>query len=287
VYYVCAQEKGWQDFLVETVIKTQRETNADCVYLDVFGLWHTSLCYSKEHNHQIPSWYNLSTHKLIKRIRLSLPDNVVLWTEFQLTDINSQYVDGNIAYYHLSLHETFVNSHNRLDGAAKMYSEPSMSLYRYMFTDVKQVDINSGNERSVNGINRFKFIFFNGEAFYSNGWFLLNDNVRKELMIKSIAIQKKYSDCFYSDNITPLIPTERAFIYANKFEGTDKTVYTLYNGRYNTVRGEVLAIEHNQGDKYYDAWNDKPILPQIIEGRAIITQKLNPQGLGCIVQYKN
>ncbi len=287
VYYVCPQEEDWQNFFVETVIKTQRDTNADCVYLDVFGLWHTSICYSKEHGHRKPSWYNQTTHELIKRIRQSLPDNVVLWTEFQLTDINSQFVDGNIAYYHLSLHETFVKSHDPLEGVAGMYSEPPISLYRYMFPDVKQVDINSGNERSVNGIGRFKFIFFNGEAFYSNGWFLLNDRVRKELMIKSIAIKKKYSDCFYSDNITPLIPTERAYVYANKFAGIDKTVYTLYNGRYNTIRGGVLAIEHKEGAKYYDAWNDQFISPQIINGRAIISQKLGPQSLGCIVQYNN
>ncbi|OHB54002.1 MAG: hypothetical protein A2Y12_04975 [Planctomycetes bacterium GWF2_42_9] len=287
VFYVCPQQKDWQDFLVETAKRVQSDTNADCIYLDVFGLWHTSACYSREHGHRSPSWYNLAAHDLIKRLREALPDHVAIWTEFPLTDLNTQFVDGNIQYYYLSLHETFVKSHDILDEQAGMYSDPPMTVYRYIFPDVKQVDLTSGNERSVNGINRYKFVFFNGDAFYDNGWFVFDERTRNELMIKTMSIQKKFSDCFYSNDITPLVVTERAHIYANKFAGTDKTVWTLYNSRFTTVRGPVLAIEHREGAKYYDAWNDKIISPQIVNGRAIISQKLGPQSLGCIVQYRN
>jgi hypothetical protein len=286
VYYVCPQQKDWQDFFVETAIKVQSDTSADCIYLDVFGLWHTSVCYSKEHGHRSPSWYNQATHDLIKRVREALPDHVVLWTEFPLTDLNAQFVDGYINYYYLSLNETFVKSHDTVEEQAALYSEPSMTVYRFIFPDVKQVDLSAGIERAVNGVNMLKFVFFNGDAVYDNGWFVSDERTRKELMIKSTAIKKKLSDCFYSTNIAPLVTTERAYVYANKFAGKDKTVWTIYNGRFTTVRGPVLAIEHKEGAKYYDAWNDKFIVPQIVNDRAIITQKLGPQALGCIVQYE-
>jgi len=53
------------------------------------------------------------------------------------------------------------------------------------------------------------------------------------------------------------------------------------------VFGPTLAIEHQDGAAYYDAWNDAVLSPQIVDGRAIITQKLGPQALGCIVQRRN
>jgi hypothetical protein len=286
VYYVCPQQKDWQDFFVETAKQVQSDTNADCIYLDVFGLWRTSVCYSREHGHRSPSWYNQAAHDLIQRVREALPDHVAIWTEFPLTDLNTQFVDGNITYYYLSLHETFVKSHDTLEEQAALYSEPSMAVYRFVFPDMKQFDLSAGNERAVNGVNMLKFIFFNGDAVYDNGWFTPDERTRKELMIKSVAIKKKFSDCFYSANVTPLVPTERAAVYANKFSGKDRILWTLYNGRYTMVSGPTLAIEHQDGAAYYDAWNDAVLSPQIVDGRAIITQKLGPQSLGCIVQYK-
>jgi hypothetical protein len=286
MYGMCIQQKDWQDFIVETAEKVQKETNANCVYLDVFGLWHTNVCYSKKHGHKVPSWYAEGTHELIKRIRDVLPQHVALWTEFPLADLNAQFVDGNIEYYHLSLNETFAKSYDTLDEQALQYSSPSITAYRFLFPDVKQFDLAAGVEGAVNSINMLKFTFFNGDAIYDNGWFVYKERTRKELMIKSTAIKKKFRDCFYSSNISPLVETERAYVYANKFAGEDKTVWTIYNGRYNTVKGPVLAIEHKEGCKYYDAWNDKMITPAIVNGRAIITQKLDPQAVGCIVQYE-
>ena len=52
------------------------------------------------------------------------------------------------------------------------------------------------------------------------------------------------------------------------------------------MRGPVLAIEHQDGATYYDAWNDKVLTPEIIDGKAIINMKLGPQGLGCVAQTR-
>jgi len=284
-WYVCPQQKDWLDDFVANAKKIQKETNANVMYFDVVGFWRTNTCYSKEHGHPIPSWYNEATFDLMKSLREALPSNVAIWTEYPLTDVNTQYTDGNIAYYYLTLYELWAKPYDTLE-SANMYSDPSVNLFRFIFPHVKQVDLPIGNERAANGVNRLKFTFFNGDAIYDNGWLSMQSRTRTELMVKSMAIKQKFRDCFYSSNITPLVSTEQAKVYANKFAGKDKTVYTLYNGRYTTVRGGVLAIEHKEGAAYYDLWNEKDITPQIVEGRAIIEQKLDPQGLGCIVQYE-
>ncbi|OHB58339.1 MAG: hypothetical protein A2Y07_08570 [Planctomycetes bacterium GWF2_50_10] len=284
-WYVCPQQKDWLDDFVKKAKKVQSETNADIMYFDVVGFWRTNTCYSKEHGHPVPSWYNQATYDLVKHLREALPPHVAIWTEYPLTDLNTQFTDGNIAYYYLTLYELWTKSHDTIE-RAEMYSDPSTNLFRFIFPNVKQIDLPIGNESAANGVNRLKFTFFNGDAIYDNGWLSMATRTRKELMIKSMSIKKQFSDCFYSANITPLVPTERAKVYANKFAGNRQTVYTLYNGRYTTIRGPVLAIEHKDGASYYDLWNEKSILPKIVNGRAIIDQKLGPQALGCIVQYE-
>ena len=81
-----------------------------------------------------------------------------------------------------------------------------------------------------------------------------------------------------------LVPTERAGIYANKFPGKNRTLWTLYNERMTTVRGTVLAIPHIEGAIYEDIWNGVALQPRIENGMALIDLRLDPQAIGAITQ---
>jgi hypothetical protein len=251
--------------------------------MDVVGFWRTNTCYAPDHGHRVPSWCNEATHELIERVRESLPRDVVIWTEYPVTDVSSQFIDGNISYYYLSLHELFAQAYDTPDRAS-LYAEPSVNLYRFLFPDVKQIDLPIGNNGSMNGPRRLKFIFFHGDGVYDNGWFQFHSRERETLMIKSTAIKNAYRDCFYSNDITPLVPTERGQVYANRFTGRGRTLWTLYNGRNTPVRGRVLAVEHVSGATYHDAWNDKELTPTVENGKAYLDLDLQAQGLGCVVQ---
>jgi hypothetical protein len=78
--------------------------------------------------------------------------------------------------------------------------------------------------------------------------------------------------------------TEKDGVHANKFPGEGRTAWTLFNARYMTVRGPLLAVDHVEGATYADVWNNQPLTPQISGGKAILSLKLDPQGLGCVVQ---
>jgi hypothetical protein len=80
------------------------------------------------------------------------------------------------------------------------------------------------------------------------------------------------------------VPTERGSVYANRFPGKARTVWTLYNARPNTMRGKVLALPHHEGATYRDEWNDKELQPEIRDGQAILSLELGPQSIGCISQ---
>jgi hypothetical protein len=128
-----------------------------------------------------------------------------------------------------------------------------------------------------------KFPFFNGEPLYDVSWFLYSGPNLPRIQ-HSLALQQEYADCFSSARPLMGVPTERWEVHANQFPGDGRTVWTLYNARYTTVRGPVLAVDHQPGATYHDAWNDEPLQPTIREGKAVLELELPPQGLGCVVQ---
>ena len=82
------------------------------------------------------------------------------------------------------------------------------------------------------------------------------------------------------------MPTAAGEIHANKFPGNNRTVWTLWNSRFNTYRGAVLEVEHKEGARYYDAWNVQEIKPEIKGNIARLSvSEIEPQGLGCVLQY--
>ena len=76
-------------------------------------------------------------------------------------------------------------------------------------------------------------------------------------------------------------------IMANKFPGKGSTLWTIYNQRYTTVRGEIMKVKHVKGATYFDVWNNKPLQTRISGDYAFISLELHPQAIGCIVQQIN
>ena len=73
-------------------------------------------------------------------------------------------------------------------------------------------------------------------------------------------------------------------IAANLFTGTNRKLWTLYNGLPKTYSGVVLEVPHRDGARYRDAWNGREITPVIAGGGARIALRIDPQQPGCVVQ---
>jgi Domain of unknown function (DUF6259) len=280
-WYICQGYKPVQDHYVESLKRIQKETGADMLYLDLLAVWHMYPCYTQGHGHRIPYWPNEVSRQLITRIREELPPHVVLWTEYPFNDVNTGYSDGTIQYYYMPIYRHFSRPYNVLECAPSFHELP-MNTFRFAFPDIKQICFTNHAEKNPNWSD-LKAIFFNGEALYDCSWYAFSSRCR-EMFNKTLKIKRAYVDCFTSKNPIPLVPTERNEVYANKFSGDHRTAWTLYNARFITVRGPILAIDHKPGATYYDAWNQKKLTPAIVNGKAIIELKMDPQELGCIVQ---
>ena len=281
-WYMCPELAAWRDHYVESLVRTQHETGVKVLYVDVFGFFRNYECYSPDHGHPAPCHTNRGAYALIRQLREALPDDVSIWSEYPLHDVGSQFIDGNIHYYCLDWHERFAKTYDRLDRPRRFAAAPQ-SAYRYAFPQVKQFVFLCGIKPTSGDC---KFPFYNGEGLDDCSW-CAYAGANLDRVKEGLAIQTKYADCFASATPIPDVPTRQRGVRANCFPGDGRTSWTLFNSRYTTVCGPVLEIEHLHGARYEDVWNGRPLEPEIIGDRAIISLKLYPQQLGCVVQTRH
>jgi hypothetical protein len=283
-YYVCPMVDLWRDHFVETAVRVQKETGAKILYIDVFAFYREHSCFAKDHGHPVPMAINPGSRDLLKKLRDKLPADVALYSEYPCTDLSANLNDGNLQYYNLSLEAHFVRSHD-IGEKAKLMNDPVQSIGRFAFTSLKQFSFVVGLDGDDNKGTRIKPVFFNGEGILDPTW-RLYPGVHGEFLRKSLHLREKYSDCFNSVAPEPLIHTLKQGVYANAFPGDGRTAYTLYNGRFTPVVGEMIELPFEAGDSYFDAWNGFMLNPSIKDGKATISLKLQPQSVGCVVRMK-
>ena len=280
-WYMCPNAAAWRDHYVESLARTQRETGVKVLYVDVFGFFRSAECYAPDHGHAVPCHTNRGSYALIRQLREALPDDVSIWSEYPLHDVGTQFIDGNIHYYCLDWHEHFAKTYDRLDGPRRFAAAPR-SAFRYAFPRVKQFVFPCG---MMPWSGDCKFPFYNGEALYDSSW-CLYAGANLDRVTKALAIQTKYADCFTSPAPVPDVPTLQRGVHANCFPGDGRTLWTLFNARYTTVRGPVLEVEHVEGARYEDVWNGRPLAARIVGDRAVLSLMLFPQQLGCVVRTR-
>lgn len=283
---MCWAFQPWQDHCMADLAKLRRDTGAKIIYLDVFPLQKGNACDSPTHGHEAPLWFDRTSHRVLSRLRDALSQDVAIYSEYPMSDVTAQDIDGNVAYYNLPLHRHFDKLYDvaRLDERAALEAEAPFSLYRYVFPTIKQFCFAVGVEHSRSD-SCLKIPFFNGDAELGVTWRLNPEHVR-QITNRGLAIQHRYAACFTTDHPQPAVPTLRRGVHANCFPGPDCTLWTLWNARYQTVRGSVLAVDHHPGDRYFDAWNNRPLEPQIHGSQTVLSVELDPQGLGCVVQSR-
>jgi len=279
---------AWKEHAVSNLARLARETGTNVLYLDVFATDDRAKSFASGRGHAVPSQTARDDAAFLKAIRKAIPAEVALWGEFPIPDVGSQYWDGFINYTPLFLHEYMAETLNT-DGHAPLDTDLNMlppDLFRFLFPKLRNVCFPVGNEGYTDGWRTLKFILFNGLALYDTTWRLFPENCRKKLS-HSLKIMTEYPDCFNSETPEMFVSTLRAKVHANRFPGIKRTVWTLFNSRYTTVKGKILETPHKNGMRYFDLWNGVKIEPEIRDGKAVISLVLEPQQIGCILQTED
>jgi len=273
--FMCPGAKGWQDYLAGVYRRVREETGALGFYIDQFGFCDRT-CFASTHDHP-PDWHVLPGEgQLTRKVRQALPPECVVYTENFPPDIHTVLQDGSFDY-----------AINYFQTTAHRWMPVPVRLGRFAFPDFKVLqiivcDLPVGtNEEAV------RQVFFNGDGFWIQGepdfWW------QPEALLvlrKCIAILREHADAFASDRCEPLVPTLVGGVFANKFEGKGKTVWTLYNANWRSVSDEILVVPHVSGARYIDAWNGVELKPRIVGKTAYLRLTLEPHGVGCVVQVR-
>ncbi len=272
-FVMCPGTAGWRQYLKGVYQRVQKETGALGFYIDEFGFCNRD-CFATDHGH--PSDWNVLRGEglLLRSVRKALPDESVVYTENFPPDIHTPLQDGSFDYA--------ISEYQRL---AHRWMPVPVRLARFAFPDFKvfQIivcDLPLGtNEEAV------QQVFFNGDGYWIQGepdsWW--HEGALKALR-KCLAILKKHSEAFVSDDCEPLVPTLIPGVFANRFSRARKTVWTLYNANWRSVSGEVLRIPHRFGATYYDEWNERPIAPRREGDVVYLCTQLGPHSVGCLVE---
>jgi hypothetical protein len=273
--FVCPAVQAWRSIQATTYATKCRELDIDGMYIDEFGFTGTEKdCYSGKHGHAVPSYpvlTELDTTRAVRQAVEAAKHGVALYTEESPCDVTSQYQDGSF---------TYAMSECRGRGA-----KVPLNLFRFAVPDFKTFEILICDKPTGSWATGVRWVFFNGEGIWlegpANEWFA--PETLAEIR-RCHAILREHRDAFTSDEPRPLVPTLAGNVFANYFPARGKEVWTLYNARHRTVRGEVLSVEHRPGWKWHDAWNNRSGEVRRDGAFDIVLTSLGPHGVGCVVR---
>ncbi len=273
--YVCPGVQAWRDVQAATYAAKVRELDVDGMYIDQFGFTgHWKDCYSDQHGHPVPSYpvrTELATTTAIRRAIDGAQSGVAIYTEESPCDVTSQVQDGSFTYEMNQLH-------------GRRATIP-VNLFRFAVPDYKTIEILYCDKPTATWATGVRWTFFNGEGLWLEGpadaWFAPQTLAA---IRKCYGILRKHRDAFTSLRPVPLVDTLAGGVLANYFPGEGEEVWTLYNTRHRTFRGEVLRIRHEPDRTWHDAWHDRPGDVRRDGAFDIISCELGPHGVGCVLR---
>jgi iron(II)-dependent oxidoreductase len=133
--------------------------------------------------------------------------------------------------------------------------------------------------------------FFNGVGFESweNIWGIWNGITPRdaEALRRISGIERAYADLLVSQAWEPHTPTLRHGVFASKFPGSDRTLWTIVNRNEYAVAGAQIDLPASEGVHYYDLWNGTRLTPALVNGRARLSFDLEARGYGAILATSN
>ena len=147
--------------------------------------------------------------------------------------------------------------------------------------------INVCNRWARDHTDDLQFAFFNGVGFeaWENIWGIWNQiSPRDSETIRRIAkIERAFPELLISPDWEPHTPSLQYGVFATKFPGRGKTLWTVVNRNEYGVSGDQLAVPDQPGRRYFDIWHGVELHSQPKNGIATLHFDLEPHGFGAVL----
>ena len=142
--------------------------------------------------------------------------------------------------------------------------------------------VNIENRWSRQRTNDLQHAFFNGIGYvaWENVFGFVNRFTPRdaETLRRVAMVQRFFADLMVSPDWHPYARTLQAGVFASRFPGEGRTVWTLINRQEHAIEGEQLAAPHQAGTRYFDVWNGVALDPRELDR--------HPLRIGLSVQVK-
>ncbi len=279
-FRMCHANKDWRRRILDMYPRVHQETGVNILYVDEFSLRVDNRCYAEGHGHSVPSNLLKTDREFISELREMMPEECVLYGEYYAADVNARYIDCNISYYIVDAVNDMIAQGMRSDDGDDTYCRYLTDAYRFAFPKIVQLILPMAMRYL--SWQPLKATFCNAEAIYDSFWDA-EESRGRNFMAKSFLTKKKYADCFSCDEPKMWINAPNEALCINEFPAKNRTAYTLFNRGHHTYFGDVLIVPHQEGNIYFDAWNECEAKVEILEGMAHIKGRISAHDVGCIV----
>ncbi len=100
---------------------------------------------------------------------------------------------------------------------------------------------------------------------------------------RTTKILRENTNCFLDTNWEPLVNSTMDSVWANKWHGDGKTIYTIFSLNPGGVADPVLEVSKKDGYHFVSLWNHEELEPEEIEGKNYVnvyTDAFNKSWLG-------
>lgn len=147
--------------------------------------------------------------------------------------------------------------------------------------------INIENRWSRNRTHDLQHAFFNGIGYvaWENifGFVNLFTDRDGETLRRVANVQRQFAAELTGPDWRPYEHTLQIGIFASRWPGNGRTLWTLINRQEYAIEGEQLSVPHVQGTAYYDLWNGVRLEPRIEGDRAILCAVIEANGFGAFL----
>ena len=171
-------------------------------------------------------------------------------------------------------------------------ASPTVSHYKWL--EPRHM-VHICNRGAVDHTDDLQHAFFNGTGFESweNVWGIWNGLTPRdaEAVRRIAAIERGCAGLLTSYGWEPHFHTLQKGVFASKFPGVRRTLWTLVNRTEYDIPGPHLRVPHETGRRYFDLWHGVELKPVITTNQAALSANLSfeveGRGYGAVLAWDN
>ena len=144
--------------------------------------------------------------------------------------------------------------------------------------------VNIENRWSRDRAHDLQHAWFNGIGYvaWENVFGYVNQFTERdgETLRRVATLQRRFAPLLASSRWRPYEKTLQQGVFASRWPGDGRTLWTLINRQEYAIGGEQVSVPHDPAARYYDLWNGTEVTPRLEADRAILAAPIERNGFG-------